>query len=220
MFLKTNNLIIFDWDGTLMNSTNQIVFCLQAAARDLGWPEPTEAAAQHIIGLSLPLAMQQLFPQAGSADIQALIIAYSRHYLADEGGGAQLFDGVVAMIDALMATPYTLALATGKSRKGLEHVLRQVGWLDRFAATRCADETQSKPHPQMLNELLAWSGVAASQALMIGDTVFDLEMAHRAGMQAWAVTWGAHALPTLERLRPERIFTTVAQLHTALLEQQ
>ena len=204
-------LLIFDWDGTLMDSAQQIVNCMRLAAADCALQVPDESEVQHIIGLSLPVAMRSLFPDQGPDIHEAMIAAYAARYVAEAGGPAQLFPGVSPML-AELDEHVPLALATGKSRRGLERVLGQVGWLGRFSATRCADETASKPDPLMLRELLDEFELEPSQALMVGDTTYDLDMARAAGMPSVGVTWGAHARELLERSQPEILCTRVDEL--------
>ncbi|NNM52833.1 MAG: HAD-IA family hydrolase [Pseudomonadales bacterium] len=204
-------LVVFDWDGTLMDSAQQIINCMRLAAADCALPVPEEAAIQHIIGLSLPVAMRRLFSEMNTEVHEAMMDAYAARYVTDAGGPARLFSGVSTMLASLeMQVP--LALATGKSRRGLDRVLGQLGWKQRFAASRCADETASKPDPCMLLELLDEFDLHPSQALMVGDTTYDLDMARAAGMSAVGVTWGAHAPDLLKVSLPEVLCTSVGEL--------
>ncbi len=212
-----HTLIAFDWDGTLMDSTGQIVRCMQNAAAECGLDVPEPGAIQHIIGLSLPKALIQLFPDRNEHERDMLLHAYGVHFRAEPADAVDLFPGVRAMVNEL--APYArLVIATGKSRLGLDRVLQQVGWTDRFADSRCADETHSKPDPRMLLELLRACPEQPDQCLMIGDTTYDLDMARAAGMQAWAVSWGAHPPELLRSRQPDRIFNTVSELDAALHE--
>lgn len=194
---KPFKLIVFDWDGTLMDSVAKIANCLRAAAADCGLPDPGEAAARDIIGLGLREAFVALFPQADIGSLDALIARYRQHYLYDDRTEMSLFDGVPAGLDGLRAQGFRLAIATGKARRGLDHVLRLTGTGDFFCATRCADEARSKPHPQMLQDLLRMTDTAPAEALMIGDTCYDMEMAHNAGVARLGVTYGVHPRPRL-----------------------
>ena len=196
-------LIVFDWDGTLMDSAARIVNCMTAALRGAGCvPPPPPEEVRQVIGLGLDEALAALWPEADRAQRQAAIDDYRRRFLGDEPTPMPLFPGARATLDALRAHGFLLAVATGKSRRGLELALARTGLGDRFQATRCADETRSKPHPQMLLEILAALGVAPRAALMVGDTVFDLEMARNAGVPALAVGYGVHEPARLLALEP------------------
>ncbi len=208
-------LVIFDWDGTLMDSTAQIVRTVRAAAADVGVAPPAPAAVQHIIGLSLDIAMQRLFPAVPETQRAALLAAYARRFSAGDGGAAGLFEGARALIDDLALT-CDLAIATGKSRRGLDRVLHEQGWQERFQVTRCADESASKPDPRMLYDILERLGYAAHEAVMVGDTSYDLAMARAAGMPAIGVSWGAHARPLLAAENPLTILDSMAALRQYL----
>lgn len=192
-------LLIFDWDGTLSDSTGKIVRCLQSAARSHGVEAPANDAARDIIGLALPVAMARLFPELGEADQCRLTSRYSEHFLADEEQVSPFYPGVEKALAGFREAGYRMAVATGKSRKGLERVLDAHGWADYFDATRCADETASKPEPLMLQELLLHFGEQPDGALMVGDTEYDMAMARTIGMHRAAVSYGAHHI---DRLRP------------------
>ncbi len=194
-------LLIFDWDGTLMDSTGVIATCIQAASRDMGLPEPTRETASHIIGLGLRQALRTLFPDLPDELHPELAAHYRRHFLARDAE-IPLFEGAFQLIDELRAQGYLLAVATGKARMGLRRALDHTGLHAHFHATRTADETVSKPHPAMIEELLDELAVDKSRALMIGDTTHDLEMARNAGVAALAVAYGAHPAEQLERLNP------------------
>lgn len=192
-------LFVFDWDGTLLDSADRIVAVMQQAAADRGLPPLTKASVRNIIGLGLPEALRVLFPDLPDAELGEVRAAYSRRFIEAEDVPCQLFPGVVDTLDRLRAGGNRLAVATGKSRRGLTRVLAGLGMSDYFDATRCADETRSKPHPLMLHELLVELDVPAVRAVMVGDTEYDLEMAVSAGMPCVAVGYGAHAV---ERLLP------------------
>jgi len=185
-------LIVFDWDGTLMDSESKIVNCLRAAARDVGVADPGAAAIRHIIGLGLNEAMAALFPDASASLRAALVDHYRQHFLELDHTAMPLFPGVVEGLEALSSQGYLLAVATGKARRGLNRVLDQTGLHPMFVASRCADETFSKPHPQMLEEILDLTGVEAHQAIMVGDTVYDMQMAGNARVPGLAVSYGVH----------------------------
>lgn len=186
------SLIIFDWDGTLMDSEARIVACIQNAARDAGQPVPAPSAARDVIGLGLQQAMQRLFPGTDKATEQRLIEGYRAHWMGEGLEPAYMFAGAQQLLHDLDAAGYRLAVATGKSRRGLDSSLNDSGLTDLFHATRCADETSSKPHPQMLEELLTDLNTSVAEALMIGDTVYDMQMARSARVDAVGVTHGVH----------------------------
>lgn len=192
-------LYIFDWDGTLCDSLAKIVYCTQAAAREVGLPAPEDEAVKNIIGLSLRPAIQQIFPGAAEGELKMLLESYSKHFIADREGGMGFYPGVRKTLDALLEQGHHLAIATGKSRRGLDRILGDMGLEDYFHSSRCADETQSKPHPQMLSELLDEFAVEADAAVMIGDTEYDMDMARQLSMPRIAVSYGAHHI---DRLRP------------------
>jgi phosphoglycolate phosphatase len=214
---KKFDLIVFDWDGTLMDSTGTIVKCIQAAARDIGLPPPSEQAAAHVIGLGLAEAMQSVIPDIDAALYPKMVERYRYHYLAKDHE-LVLFDGVRAMLAELSQEGYFLAVATGKSRVGLNRALNAVGLLSLFDATRCADETFSKPHPAMLQELTRELGQDLRRTVMIGDTTHDLLMANNAGATGIAVEYGAHPVHQLEACHPIYSAKTVHELHHWLTE--
>ncbi|MCO6057884.1 HAD-IA family hydrolase [Pseudomonas sp. MOB-449] len=196
-------LLIFDWDGTLVDSIARIVESMRVAADAGGLPWRDDAAIKGIIGLGLPEAIATLYPEI--EDVQGIDIfrrRYGEHYNALESQPSPLFEGVAEALEAFREQGYRLAVATGKSRRGLDHVLAGRGWLDYFDVTRCADETASKPDPRMLREILAHCGVAVERALMVGDSPFDLRMAHGAGMDSVAVGYGAQPLADLRKESP------------------
>ena len=210
------DLVIFDWDGTLMDSLAQIVRSVKLAAIDLGVPEPTDAAARDIIGLGLPEAMRILFPQVPEAEREALRQRYAHHFVAGVGGHSQPYDGAEALLQQLQGQGRQLAVATGKSRLGLDRVLAQTGWGGYFSATRCADETASKPNPLMLKELLQELRVPLERAVMIGDTHYDLEMAQRLGMASIGVTYGVHSAERLLQHAPIALCQDMSELAATL----
>jgi len=211
------DLIVFDWDGTLMDSTGTIVNCIQAAARDLGLPVPDDALAAQVIGLSLQRAMETAIPNV-APDWYPQIVARYRHHYLNQDGNLALFDGVPEMLLDLAQQGYLLAVATGKSRAGLNRALRATGLAPLFDATRCADETFSKPHPAMLEELGHELAQDMGRTAMIGDTTHDLLLARNAGAAGIAVHYGAHPREELERLDPLYAAQSVADLHGWLNE--
>lgn len=199
--MKRYELVVFDWDGTLVDSAAHIVHSIQEASRDLALPVPTDTEARHIIGLGLADAMEYLFPGLEPARYVDVANRYRVHYLSGEER-VTLFGGVRDGVAALRARGALLAVATGKSRKGLERALDTTGLRGHFDSSRCADEGFSKPHPGMLEFLLSELDIAPSRAVMVGDTTHDVEMAHAAGVASVAVTYGAHDPAKLARAEP------------------
>jgi phosphoglycolate phosphatase len=217
MARKQFDLIVFDWDGTLMDSTSTIVKCIQAAARDLDLPVPHDDDASHVIGLGLHEAMQAAMPGIAPAMVPRMVERYRYHYLSKDHE-LTLFAGVREMLAELSQDGYFLAVATGKSRVGLNRAMNAVGVLSLFDATRCADETFSKPHPAMLQELTRELGQDLRRTVMIGDTTHDLLMANNAGAAGVAVQYGAHPADQLDACAPLYSAQTVLQLHQWLSE--
>jgi phosphoglycolate phosphatase len=205
-------LFIFDWDGTLIDSERQIVLCMQHAATDLGLLEPSDDEVRAIIGLGLPEAILVLFPGHTKRVRDEIRRAYAAHFVAEAGGRSELFPGSRELLNDLRDKGFLLAIATGKSRIGFDRVLEQVGLLEFFDTTRCADETVSKPDPTMLHEILVALSVFPGEAVMIGDTTFDLEMAARANMRSVGVGHGAHDVAALARHKPVAIVPDIAAL--------
>lgn len=194
-------LIVFDWDGTLLDSAAAIVSSIQAACRDLGLPEPSPSRARHVIGLGLGDALRHAVPALPEHDYPRMVERYRHHYLSRDHE-LTLFPGVFEMIESLAARGRLLAVATGKSRVGLNRALAHSGLGPFFHATRCADECFSKPHPAMLEQLMDELGVSPERALMVGDTTHDLQMAKNAGVAGLAVSFGAHPREALEAEQP------------------
>jgi len=185
-------LVIFDWDGTIMDSAQKIANCIQASARDVGVAEPTTTAAKNIIGLGLYEAMQRLFPGVSDAQINALVDSYKYHFVTGDATEQKLFAGVSQGLQALEQAGVLLAVATGKSRTGLDRAFGVTGLKSHFTVTRCADETRSKPHPQMLHEILDFTAIEPQKAIMIGDTTYDMDMARNANIAGLGVSYGVH----------------------------
>lgn len=213
-------LIVFDWDGTLYDSTALIVQALRAACADVGQPVPGPEAASHVIGLGLHEALRQVAPGLPAAQIPELVAAYRVHYLAQQQG-LSLFPGTVELLEGLRARGHRLAIATGKSRRGLDEVLERPPGPDAppgrrlghyFDASRTADETHSKPHPRMLLELIDHFGVRAEHTLMVGDTSHDLQLAANAGTAALAVGYGAHPPESLHAFGPLAVLPSMQAL--------
>ncbi len=198
MTTESPRLLIFDWDGTLSDSLAVIVQCLQLAAADVGLPVPAEHEGRDIIGLGLGEALARLFPQADSGQLAALKNRYANLYPELDADPTPFYAGVRETLDRLHHKGFLLAVATGKNRRGLDRVLAGHGMAGYFHATRCADESASKPDPRMLRELLHYFEVPAERAWMVGDTEYDMEMAQRCEMARMGVTYGAHA--------PERLW--------------
>jgi len=205
------DLLVFDWDGTLMDSAGAIVESLQASCRDLGFAVPPAERARYIIGLGLHDALAHLLPGLDAARYPDLAERYRHHFLARDGG-TTLFEGAAEVVAGLHASGYTLAIATGKSRRGLARSLAATGLEPFFHASRCADEGHAKPHPGMLQAILEETGVDGSRALMIGDTSHDMEMARAAGVAGVAVTYGAHPEQSLLACAPLACVRSVAEL--------
>jgi len=190
--VRAYRLLVFDWDGTLVDSAGRIVACMRAAARETGLPLLPEERLRDVIGLGLRQALARLFPGADEEALARFAARYRHHYLNGAYRPVRPFPGADALLEALEARGYWLAVATGKSRAGLERSLDEHGWRGRFLATRCADETCSKPHPQMLLEIMEELDVPPERTLMIGDTEYDVLMARQAGADALGVAHGVH----------------------------
>lgn len=205
------DLLVFDWDGTLFDSTASIIRSIQAACRDLGLEEPSDRQAGHVIGLGLSEALSYVAPDLADERLPLLVDRYRHHYLSSDQD-IRLFEGVADMIENLHASGYCLAVATGKSRKGLDRALASSGLGRFFSSSRCADECISKPHPQMLAELMAEFGIEETRTLMIGDTTHDLQMAINAQVPGLAVSYGAHSGESLRSLNPLGCLESVERL--------
>ena len=203
------DLIVFDWDGTLMDSAGAIVRALKASCVDLGLPEPSEERARYVIGLGLGDALRHVAPDLAEADYPQMVDRYRHHYLAVDRE-LSLFPGVVEAIAWLAAEGRMLGVATGKSRAGLDRALVRSGLGPYFHSTRCADECFAKPHPAMLEEIMDELGVERARTLMVGDTTHDLQMARNAGVAALAVAFGAHPAAALRAEVPLACIDTPA----------
>ena len=206
------DLIAFDWDGTLFDSTALIVRSIQAACREVGAVVPSDGQAAYVIGLGLRDALMHAAPGFPAERYPELGNAYRRHYFESQHE-LVLFDGVLDMLHALKARNHWLAVATGKSRRGLDEALETVQLKGLFHSSRTADETASKPHPQMLHELMAEMGASPARTLMIGDTTHDLQMAANAGVAAVAVAYGAHAHENFDAFSPLHVAHSARELH-------
>lgn len=203
-------LLVFDWDGTIIDSASAIVDCICAAARDTGLQVPPRERAAHTIGLGLHDALRFAVPDLPAERTADFVAHYRKHFLACQDS-MQLFDGMRELLSELSKT-HVLAIATGKSRRGLDRALEAGNLQACFSASRCADETNPKPHPAMLLELMEQLNFSSRETLMIGDTSHDLEMARAAGVNALAVTYGAHPEEGLRACEPLGCFSNVNQL--------
>lgn len=210
------DLIAFDWDGTLFDSTMLIVRCIQAACRDIQVPVPSDQQAAYVIGLGLHDALQHAVPGLDPARYPELGARYRFHYVASQHE-LVLFPGTLDMLQALKQRQHLLAVATGKARRGLNDALAQAELHSLFDSTRTADETASKPHPLMLQELMAELDVPPERTLMIGDTTHDLQLARNAGTARVAVSYGAHDTSAFADHEPLFIAHSTAELHQWLL---
>jgi phosphoglycolate phosphatase len=204
------SVIVFDWDGTLIDSAGTIVACIQSAARGMGLDVPDRERASHVIGLGLQDSLRHAVPGLPAERYLEFADHYRRHFLASQES-MSLFPGIRDLL-AGMSRSHRLAIATGKSRKGLDRSLDAEGLRRYFSASRCADETNPKPHPAMLLEIMGELGVGAQRTLMIGDTSHDLDMAKAAGVDALAVTYGAHPEQSLRACAPRDCVASVAEL--------
>jgi phosphoglycolate phosphatase len=204
-------LLVFDWDGTLIDSAGAIVSCIQSACRDLGLPVPDDARASHVIGLGLQDALAYAIPGLAPAEYGRVVERYRYHFLARDPQ-ISLFPGTETMLAGLRERGHVLAIATGKSRAGLARALENTGLRPLFASSRCADQCAPKPAPDMILELMAELGTGEANTLMIGDTVHDLHMAASAGVPAVAVSYGAHAKADLATLAPLACLESIDEL--------
>jgi len=208
---KQYDLIVFDWDGTVMDSTAVIANSIQSACRDLDLTVPSDEVARHVIGLGLDQALRYAVPSAG-AERHADLVARYRHHFFSQENAMPLFAGAEQLIKDLRADGYFLAVATGKGRHGLDRALNASNMAQHFHSTRTAEETLSKPDPTMLNEILEELEVSAVRALMVGDTTHDLQMAINAGVPSLGMTHGAHPEAQLLELKPLALLDDFAAL--------
>ncbi len=211
------DLIAFDWDGTLFDSTQIIVRCIQRAVADVGGTVPSDKAAAYVIGMGLMQALAHAAPDVPEAKYPELGRRYREHYGSHQNDLA-LFDGVLGLLAELKGRDHVLAVATGKSRRGLDEVLQTVELRSVFDGSRTADETAGKPDPRMLHELMAQFGTTPGRTLMVGDTTHDLQMAQNAGCASVGVSYGAHEPAAFDALNPLFVAHSVPQLQQWLLE--
>ncbi len=210
------DLIIFDWDGTLVNSIDWIVYCIQKAAAENGCRIPEDQETKDIIGLSIKKAMQKLFPGIDAETQECLVKRYSELFFSKKIARNDLFDGVYPMLEDLKKSGYQLAVATGKNRAGLDKALLGTQTEDLFEITKCADETMSKPNPAMLNEIVKHLGVSKQRVVMVGDSIHDLQMATNADIASIGVACGAHSEATLKQYNPLHCLQRTHELHELL----
>ncbi|WP_343734968.1 HAD-IA family hydrolase [Acidovorax sp.] len=210
------DLIAFDWDGTLFDSTAIIVRCIQAAVRDVGGTVPTDKEAAYVIGMGLMQALAHAAPDVPPEKYTELGNRYRFHYIQHQDD-LSLFEGVLPLLNDLRERGHLLAVATGKSRRGLDEALHSVDLRGVFDGSRTADQTAGKPHPLMLQELMAEFDVAPERLLMIGDTTHDLQMAVNAGCASVGVSYGAHEPDAFHALQPLAVAHSVRELHDWLL---
>ena len=211
------DLIAFDWDGTLFDSTALIVRCIQAAVADVGGTVPSQQAASYVIGMGLMQALAHAAPDVPPEKYPQLGERYRHHYLQHQND-ISLFEGVLDLLDDLKARHHWLTVATGKSRQGLNEALHAVELRGVFDGSRTADETAGKPNPRMLHELMREFGAEPERTLMIGDTTHDLQMALNAGCASVGVSYGAHEPEAFHVLQPRHVAHSVRDLHDWLLQ--
>ncbi len=209
-------VVIFDWDGTLVDSVDHIADSLHQAATDLGFPAREREAYRDIIGLGMAEALDRLYPGISHNEMTTIREGYARYFFSKVTTPQNLFEGMADVVSDLRGSGRGCSVATGKSRKGLEPALVSSGLGAHFDITRCADETRSKPDPRMLEEILLFYGVEPSEAVMIGDTRYDLDMAQRIGMPSIGVEWGVHKRDVLGEYAPHAIVDSVPDLRSVL----
>jgi len=210
-------LVIFDWDGTLMDSIARIVSSMQAAASCCQLDIPTATEVKEIIGLSLPIALERLFPRSSAAQLAAMLEQYKYQYVDGVDTPSPLFDNAMTLLSALKDENKLLAVATGKGRQGLQRVFSVTDTEHFFHASRCAGEVLSKPDPQMVLSLLDELDVLPEHAVMIGDTSHDMAMAQAAGVDRIGITLGVHNRAVLNRYQPKAIVDSLEELQQLLL---
>lgn len=210
--MKPYKLVIFDWDGTLMDSAAKIISCMQWAARNANLPVPSPQAVSSIIGISLEKAIQILMDLSPGPELDAMVAGYKQAYVESDSTPCLLFPGVTSMLASLQANGVQLAVATGKARRGLDRAWRNTDTGHFFSVSRTADDAASKPSSEMLEQLLLETGIAVEDAVMIGDTTYDMQMAEHIGMDRIGVSYGVHAQVELEKHHPVAIVHSVFEL--------
>jgi len=209
---KKFQLLVFDWDGTLVDSEACIIDAMQLASAEAKLPKCNDAQIRDVIGLSLEGAIEALFPEAETSVRGSVADRYREHYFSTSTSAVPVFEGVVEILEKLNQENYFLAVATGKSRTGLDRSLNETGLNKYFHTTRCADEAVSKPAPQMLIEIIDFFGLEAVDTLMIGDSEYDLQMANNAGAESIAVSYGVHNAERLQQCEPLGIIHKITEL--------
>lgn len=209
-------VVIFDWDGTLVDSVEHIADSLHQAATELGYPAREREAYRDIIGLGMVEALEKLYPGISREEMNAIREGYARYFFAKVTTPQNVFEGMADVVTDIRLGGKGCSVATGKSRRGLEGALVSSGLGPHFDITRCADETRSKPDPAMLKEIITFYGIEPSEAVMIGDTRYDLEMAQRIGMPSIGVEWGVHKRDVLGHYAPHAIVESVQDLREVL----
>jgi len=212
------DLIIFDWDGTLIDSIDWIARCLQNAANNTRHATPDYQSAKDVIGLSIEKAIAALFPDANENEVHTLVDHYEKAYFSKKISRDDLFTGVFDMLEALKKNGYLLAIATGKTREGLDEALNATGTVDLFSITRCADETQSKPHPKMLEEIMTHLQISPERVVMVGDSTHDLQMAINAGIASIGVASGSHDANQLLQYQPLHCLSNPVELRLHFID--
>lgn len=215
--MQQYELVIFDWDGTLMDSVGRIVSSMQSAAKTVGLTIPSSEDVKEIIGLSLNVGLEKLFSALTPEQADAMLVQYKYQYLEGDDTPTPLFDNAHRLLSSLKEQRKLLAVATGKGRDGLNRVLNVSDTSHFFNATRCAGEMPSKPDPTMLHSLLAELDIAPHQAIMIGDTSHDLQMAQNAGIDSIGITFGVHDKQILQQFSPKAIVDSMSELHELLV---
>jgi phosphoglycolate phosphatase len=206
---RAYSFVIFDWDGTLMDSTARIISCMQETARIANLPVPTASAVKSTIGLSMDAVLDKMFPRSEKSRRAELTDIYRQQYIELDTTPSPLFEGSLSLLNWLKEQGVLTAVATGKARVGLNRALQSVDMMDFFEYSICADEAQSKPHPEMVHQLLAKTGKNAEQTLVIGDSVHDMKMANNAGVDVIGVTSGANTYEELLIHTPLKIYDEV-----------
>jgi len=212
-------LFVFDWDGTLMDSESKIISCMNLAIDDMNFEPRTDDQIRNIIGLGFKEALTVLYPEKSSL-YDEFVEQYRVYFLSDDSEESPLFSHVEKLLELLNSHSYFLAVATGKGRRGLDKVLKESQLEQYFHVTRCADETFSKPNPQMLNEIMDFVGVEANETIMIGDTEYDLNMALNAGCDSIGIAHGTHDESRLKECKPIEIFQDIKEMYRWVDTQQ
>lgn len=215
--MKKYAAVVFDWDGTVMDSTHSIVTAIQSACTDVGLPVPEAREASWVIGLSLESALYRCVPTLTAEQLPLFLERYRHHFMLRDAE-IQLFDGILDLFGTLRDRQVSLGVATGKSRRGLDRVLGAMRLEPYFSVTRCADECHSKPHPAMLLEIMRTLSLEPQQILMVGDTSHDIQMATAAGVDSMAVTYGAHDKRTLVQAQPTVLVGNVREMQSWILD--